>query len=328
MKTIRVTTLALCLLFATGSFAFHLAFSPQKAAAEKQAAEIEKCTQRENFVLVIHGGAGHKEYKLKERAAFIKDLLIHCKRLLHDGETSLDVVHFAIKEMEDSGLFNAGKGSIKNKDGIVEMDASIMDGKNMRAGAVASVSRKIKNPITAAKLILETSDNVMFVGENAEKYVKRIGSFDVDIDPKDRFGHSDAANPHGTVGCVALDRCGNLAAGTSTGGFGRKIPGRVGDSPIIGAGTYANDRVAVSCTGHGEYFIRWAVAHDVAALYAYKNLTIADAAKQALDKIQPDGGTGGIIALDSAGNIATPFNTKRMIRGRVSSTSEPRVAIY
>ncbi|MBW1827540.1 MAG: isoaspartyl peptidase/L-asparaginase [Deltaproteobacteria bacterium] len=137
MKTIRVTTLALCLLFATGSFAFHLAFSPQKAAAEKQAAEIEKCTQRENFVLVIHGGAGHKEYKLKERAAFIKDLLIHCKRLLHDGETSLDVVHFAIKEMEDSGLFNAGKGSIKNKDGIVEMDASIMDGKNMRAGAVA-----------------------------------------------------------------------------------------------------------------------------------------------------------------------------------------------
>jgi len=328
MKTIRVTILALCLLFATGSFASLPAFSSGKVAAGKQAVEIEKCIQHEKFVLVIHGGAGHKKYKLKERAAFIKDLLIDCKRRLRDGETSLEVVHFAIKEMEDSGIFNAGKGSIKNKAGFVEMDASIMDGKNMRAGAVASVSSKIKNPITAAKLILETSDNVMFVGENAEKYVKKIGSFDVDIDHKDRSGYSDTAAPHGTVGCVALDRCGNLAAGTSTGGFGRKIPGRVGDSPIIGAGTYANDQVAVSCTGHGEYFIRWAVAHDVAALYSYKNLTIADAAKQALDKIQPDGGTGGIIALDSAGNIATPFNTKGMIRGSVSNTVEPRVAIY
>jgi L-asparaginase / beta-aspartyl-peptidase len=328
MKTLRVTILTFCLLFATGSVASLLAFSSNNVDREKQPEKIEKCTQREKFVLVIHGGAGNKEYRLKERAAFIKDLLSHCKRRLQDGETSLEVVHFAIKEMEDSGLFNAGKGSIKNKDGFVEMDASIMDGKTLRAGAVASVSRKIKNPITAAKLILETSDNVMFVGENAEKYVKRIGSFQVDIDPKDRFGPSDTTDPHGTVGCVALDRCGNLAAGTSTGGFGRKIPGRVGDSPIIGAGTYANDRVAVSCTGHGEYFIRWAVAHDVAALYSYKNLTIADAAKQALDKIQPHGGTGGIIALDSAGNIAMPFNTKGMIRGSVSSTSEPRVAIY
>jgi len=328
MKTVRVTILTFSLLFATGFFTFYPAFSSNNVGGEKQLEKIEKCTQREKFVLVIHGGAGNKGYRLKERAAFIKDLLTHCKKLLHDGETSLEVVHFAIKEMEDSGLFNAGKGSIKNKDGLVEMDASIMDGKTMRAGAVASVSRKIKNPITAAKLILETSDNVMFVGENAEKYLKRIGSFEVDIDPKDRFEPSNTTSPHGTVGCVALDRCGNLAAGTSTGGFGRKIPGRVGDSPIIGAGTYANDRVAVSCTGHGEYFIRWAVAHDVAALYAYKNLTIADAAKQALDKIQPHGGTGGIIALDSSGNIAMPFNTKGMIRGDVSSTSEPRVAIY
>ncbi len=328
MKTVRVTILALCLLFTTGSVASLPAFSSGKLAGGKQAAETEKCTQRENFVLVIHGGAGNKGNRLKERAAFIKDLLSHCKKRLQDGETSLEVVHFAIKEMEDSGFFNAGKGSIKNKDGLVEMDASIMDGKTMRAGAVASVSRKIKNPITAAKLILETSDNVMFVGEKAEKYLQRIGSFEVDIDPKDRFGHSHTTDPHGTVGCVALDRCGNLAAGTSTGGFGRKIPGRVGDSPIIGAGTYANDRVAVSCTGHGEYFIRWAVAHDVAALYAYKNLTIADAAKQALVKIQPHGGTGGIIALDSSGNIAMPFNTKGMIRGHVSSTSAPWVAIY
>lgn len=328
MKTVRVTILALCLLFAAGSFASMPAFSSKKVAGGNQAVEIEKCNQYEKFVLVIHGGAGHKGYKLKERAAFIKNLLTHCKRLLHAGEKSLEVVHFAIKEMEDSGLFNAGKGSKKNKAGVVEMDASIMDGKNMRAGAVASVSSKIKNPITAAKLILEKSNNVMFVGENAEKYVRKIGFFDIDIDHKDRFGHSDSANPYGTVGCVVLDRCGNLAAGTSTGGFGRKIPGRVGDSPIIGAGTYANGQVAVSCTGHGEYFIRWAVAHDVAALYSYKNLIIADAAKQALDKIAPDGGTGGIIALDSDGNIAMPFNTKGMIRGSVSNASEPWVAIY
>jgi beta-aspartyl-peptidase (threonine type) len=328
MKTVRVTLLSLCLLFVFGVFTSNPVFSSSKTAAGSQAEKIEKCTQREKFVLVIHGGAGHKGHKLKERAVFIKDLLPHCKRRLHEGETSLEVVHFAVKQMEDSGLFNAGKGSIKNKDGFVEMDASIMDGKTLQAGAVASVSRKIKNPITAAKMILETSDNVMFVGENAEKYLKRIRSFDVNMDSKDRFGQIDKTTPHGTVGCVALDRCGNLAAGTSTGGFGRKIPGRVGDSPIIGAGTYANHRVAVSCTGHGEYFIRWAVAHDVAALFAYKNLTITVAAQQALDKIAPHGGTGGIIALDSSGNIAMPFNTKGMIRGHVSSTSEPWVAIY
>ena len=328
MKTIRATILVLFLVFTTGLFVFHLAFSPRKVAGGSQAVETEKCSQHEKFVLVIHGGAGHKEYKLKERAVFMEDLLIQCKILLQDGERSLEVVHFAIKEMEDSGLFNAGKGSIKNKDGFLEMDASIMDGKTMRAGAVASVSSKIKNPIAAAKLILEKSDNVMFVGENAEKYVKKIGLTDVDIGVENRFGDAETTDLHGTVGCVALDRCGGLAAGTSTGGFGRKIPGRVGDSPIIGAGTYANDRVAVSCTGHGEYFIRWAVAHDVAALHAYKNLSIADAAKQALTKIQPHGGTGGIIALDSDGNIAMPFNTKGMMRGHVSSTSAPRVAVY
>jgi beta-aspartyl-peptidase (threonine type) len=305
-----------------------MGFFSKKDTAERQTVDIGKCNQGNKFVMVIHGGAGYRKYKLKEKAALIKDLLDNCKKLLHDGATSLDVVHFAIREMEDSGLFNAGRGSRKNKNGFVEMDASIMDGKNMQAGAVASVSSKIKNPISAAKLILEKSDNVMFVGENAEKYVNKIDSLNIGVDDNERFSKFDTVSFHGTVGSVALDKCGNLAAGTSTGGFGRKIPGRVGDSPIIGAGTYANDKVAVSCTGHGEYFIRWSVAHDVAALYTYKNLTIAEAAKQALDKVVTNGGTGGIIAIDSAGDITMPFNTKGMMRGSVSNNTEPLVAIY
>lgn len=328
MKIIRVTILVLIVLFVTSSFASQMGFFSKKDTAEKQTVEIGKCNQSNKFVMVIHGGAGYKKYKLKEKTALIKNLLDNCKKLLHDGATSLDVVHFAIKEMEDSGLFNTGKGSRKNKNGFVEMDASIMNGKNMQAGAVASISSKIRNPISAAKLILEKSDSVMFVGESAEKYVNKIASFNVGVDDDECFVISDRASPHGTVGSVALDKCGNLAAGTSTGGFGRKIPGRVGDSPIIGAGTYANDKVAVSCTGHGEYFIRWVVAHDVAALYSYKNLIIAEAAKQALDKIAANGGTGGIIAIDSAGNITMPFNTKGMMRGSVSSNTEPFVAIY
>ncbi len=328
MKTIRITFLALIVLFVTSSCTSQMGFFSKKGSAERQTVDIGKCNQGNNFVMVIHGGAGYSEYKLKERAALIKALLVNCKKLLHDGSTSLDVVHFAIREMEDSGLFNAGKGSRKNKNGLVEMDASIMDGKNMQAGAVASVSSKIKNPISAAKLILEKSNNVMFVGESAEEYLNKIDYSSVGADDNKGFAISDTAGPHGTVGAVALDKCGNLAAGTSTGGFGSKIPGRVGDSPIIGAGTYANDKVAVSCTGHGEYFIRWAIAHDVAALYSYKNLTIADAAKQALEKIAANGGTGGIIAIDSAGNITMPFNTKGMMRGCVANNTEPFVGIY
>jgi beta-aspartyl-peptidase (threonine type) len=305
-----------------------MGFFPKRGAPEGQTINIGKCNQSNKFVMLIHGGAGSGEYKLKERAAFIKALLVDCKKLLYDGSTSLDAVHFAIREMEDSGLFNAGKGSRKNKNGLVEMDASIMDGKNMQAGAVASVSSKIKNPISAAKLILEKSNNVMFVGEGAEAYVNKIDYSNVGADDNKGFVNSDTPGPHGTVGAVALDKCGNLAAGTSTGGFGSKIPGRVGDSPIIGAGTYANDKVAVSCTGHGEYFIRWAVSHDVAALYSYKNLTIAEAAKQALEKIAVKGGRGGIIAIDSAGNVAMPFNTKGMMRGSVSNNTEPSVATF
>jgi len=324
VKTIII--FSFLLIFSLFSNAFIFVYECR--ASDKTPIKTEECKKFEKFVLVIHGGAIYKEYKLKKRSALIKELLSKGKTLLKNGGSSLDVVHFVIKEMENSGFFNAGKGSFKNKGGFVEMDASIMDGKSMDAGAVASVRSKIKNPISAAKLILEKSDNVMFVGKSAEKYIKKIASLDAGGPNYGQYAFFDSPIPHGTVGAVALDRCGNLAAGTSTGGFGRKIPGRVGDSPIIGAGTYANNKVAVSCTGHGEYFIRWAVAHDIAALYTYKNLSIEEAATQALKKITENGGTGGVIAIDSNGNIAMPFNTKGMMRGRVSNVLEPKVFIF
>ena len=328
MKAIRIITVSLSFIIISGVFSSSFALFNKSKSSAQESVKIGNCKNLEKFQLVIHGGCVYREYKLKKRSAFIKDLLTEGKKLLQEGATSIEVVHFAIKEMENSGLFNAGKGSFKNKGGFVEMDASIMDGKSMHAGAVASVRSKIKNPISAAKIILDKSDNVMFVGERAEKYIKKIACLNEGGSDYGRFAYVDSYQPHGTVGAVALDRCGNLAAGTSTGGFGKKIPGRVGDSPIIGAGTYANDQVAVSCTGHGEYFIRWSVAHDIAALYEYKNLAIEEAAKQALGKIIDAGGTGGVIAIDAKGNIAMPFNTKGMVRGSVSNESDPEVYIY
>ena len=297
--------------------------------SDKETVPTNQCNQNQEFVLVLHGGAFYREDKsLEERASFIEGVLAEGKELLANGATGLEAVHFAIKSMEDSGLFNAGKGSIKNQAGYAEMDASIMDGKDLQAGAVASVSKEINNPITAAKLILEKSDNVMFVGKSAEEYINKIAKLESGGNDYGRFVLHPCDLPGGTVGAVALDRCGDLAAGTSTGGFGSKIPGRVGDSPIIGAGTYANDQVAVSSTGHGEFFIRWAVAHDIVALYSYKNLTIEEATEQVISKIGEKGGTGGVIAVDYKGNIATPFNTKGMMRGHVTNESEPEVSMY
>jgi beta-aspartyl-peptidase (threonine type) len=329
MKRICVVLIIFLSLLAFPACAAKKPLEINSIASDKETVPTGQCNENNKFVLVIHGGAFSREDKsLEERASFIEGVLAEGKELLAEGATSLEVVHFAIKSMEDTGLFNAGKGSIKNQAGYAEMDASIMDGKDLEAGAVASVSKEIKNPITAAKLILEKSDNVMFVGKSAEEYVNKIANLESGGDDYGRFALHPCDLPGGTVGAVALDRCGNLAAGTSTGGFGSKIPGRVGDSPIIGAGTYANDQVAVSSTGHGEFFIRWAVAHDIVALYSYKNLTIEEAAEQVISKIGEKGGTGGVIALDFKGNIATPFNTKGMLRGYVTNESEPEVSMY
>jgi L-asparaginase / beta-aspartyl-peptidase len=255
--------------------------------------------------------------------------------------------------MEDSPLFNAGKGAVFTNAGTNELDSSIMDGKTLKAGAVASL-KHIKNPISLARMVMEKSKHVMLVGEGAEAFAKEQGVemvpqsyFYVESrwkalqrekaeeeknkapqDKKQEKAHGDE-HKYGTVGAVALDQEGNLAAGTSTGGISNKKFGRVGDSPIIGAGTYANNRTCgVSATGDGEYFIRSVVAHDLSAMMEYKGLSVKEAADAVIDKVVKLGGNGGLIALDKDGNIAMSFSTSGMYRGRVGADGQPLVEIY
>src|SRR5205823_9925478 len=244
------------------------------------------------------------------------------------GGSSVDAVEASIRILEDSPLFNAGKGAVFTHEGKNELDAAIMDGKTMKAGAVAAVTI-IKNPISAARAVMEKSPHVMLIGRGAELFATKMG-LDI-VDPSYFWTErrwkalqqellkegSAPDSKHGTVGCVALDRDGNLAAGTSTGGTTNKQFGRVGDTPIIGAGTYAsNDSVAVSCTGAGEFFIRWTVAHDIAALVQYKGMTVEQAGNEVIHKkLDPVKGDGGAIVLDRNGNFALPFNTEGMYRG-------------
>jgi beta-aspartyl-peptidase (threonine type) len=235
----------------------------------------------------------------------------------------------AISALEDSPLFNAGRGGIPNRAGFVELDASIMEGRHLNAGAVAAV-RVIKNPIAAARAAMEHSPHLMFVDRGAVAFARQQ-KLDI-VDPgyflvptkKTSKGKS------GTVGAVALDRCGDLAAGTSTGGYNTKIPGRVGDSPIIGAGTYADNKTcAVSATGHGEYFIRFAAAHDVSALVAYRGWTIKKAAAHVIhNKLKPAGGLGGFIVIDRKGNMAWPYSSKGMIRGYIKQSGVMKLGVF
>jgi beta-aspartyl-peptidase (threonine type) len=312
-------------------------------------------------VLVIHGGAGvmpaqkmTPEREKQYRADLEQALRQGYEAMQREGGTSLDAVEAAIKVMEDSPLFNAGKGAVFTHDGRNELDASIMDGKELRAGAVAAVTC-IKNPISAARAVMEKSPHVMLVSRGAELFATQQGLEIVDpayywtrerwMDLQralqkerqsgDRRGshRSDIdSNRHylGTVGAVAVDRQGNLAAGTSTGGMTNKRFGRVGDSPIIGAGTYAENGVcAVSGTGHGEIFIRYAVAHQIIALMKYKKLSVGDAAREVMEKLpKEEEGVGGLIALDSNGNFAMPFNTEGMYRGYMTADGKIEVAIY
>jgi beta-aspartyl-peptidase (threonine type) len=319
--------------------------------------------QNGNFALAIHGGAGtilkknmtpelEKEYTDKLNEALQKGY-----DTLRKGGSSLDAIIMSIKILEDSPLFNAGKGSVFTADGKNEMDASIMDGKTLMAGSVAGV-RKIKNPITAARCVMEKSQHVMMVGNGAEQFAsqckcefadsayffdqKRWNQFQkikekelnkpiLDttgfIQPSETFFKDEK---FGTVGLVALDQYGNLAAGTSTGGMTNKKYGRVGDSPIIGAGTYANNKTcAVSCTGHGEFFIRSVVAYDVSALMEYKGLSLADAANEVImKKLVSLGAEGGLIAIDAKGNITMPFNSAGMYRGYMKSDGKKEILIY
>ncbi|WP_167618445.1 isoaspartyl peptidase/L-asparaginase family protein [Maribellus sediminis] len=302
---------------------------------------------QEKYVIVIHGGAGvmsrdkmneelRAEYKAK-----LDEALTLGEQLLKDGADATDVVVKVINVMEDSPLFNAGKGAVFTHDGFNELDASIMEGKTMNAGAVSGV-RDIKNPICAARAVMENSEHVMLSGTGASEFAKLQG---LEIVPNKYFyterryeslqqllkkeRERTSKDNMGTVGCVVLDTKGNLCAGTSTGGMTNKKYGRIGDSPIIGAGTYANNKTcAVSCTGHGEYYIRLGFARDISALVEYKNLSVDDACRAEIDKLSKMGGTGGVIGLDAKGNIAMEFNTSGMFRGYIKSTGEKDIAIF
>jgi beta-aspartyl-peptidase (threonine type) len=298
-------------------------------------------SQKQEWAIVIHGGAGgitkenltpemDKEY----RAALLFALNTGKKILSEDG-SALDAVEKTIRTMEDNPLFNAGKGAVFTHDGKNELDAAIMDGSNLAAGAVAGVT-DIKNPITAARRVMTNSPHVMLSGAGASQFAKEQGLEIVDPSyfyTERRFNELQEIlkkEKNGTVGCCALDKNGDLAAGTSTGGMANKKYNRVGDSPIIGAGTYANNNTcAVSGTGHGEYFIRWTVAHDISALMEYKGLTLKEASELVVNvKLVKAGGSGGVISVDKSGNICMPFNSTGMFRGFATADGNEGIFIY
>jgi beta-aspartyl-peptidase (threonine type) len=311
-----------------------------------------------SYALVIHGGAGTitRQNLSAEKEKLYHDALQQAlqagNNMLSKDASALDVVETVVKFLEDCPLFNAGKGSVLTADGTFELDASIMDGKTLKAGSVARVTN-IKNPVAAARAVMEQTQHVMLVGDGAEKFAKQkklelvkpdyfkteerwnqylklkeLQLKDKDGNPKSMGVAGD--EKFGTVGAVALDKDGNLAAATSTGGMMNKMFGRIGDAPIIGAGTYADNKyAAVSCTGHGEYFMRGVAAYDVVAQIQYLNIAVDSAAHNVIfEKLLPMSGTGGIIAVDNKGNIAMPFSTEGMYRGFVKEGEQPQTFIF
>jgi beta-aspartyl-peptidase (threonine type) len=313
----------------------------------------------QNWVLVIHGGAGggpqgsmpaEKEQQYREK---LSEALETGSVILAAGGSSLDAVEAAVAFMEDCPLFNAGKGAVYNRDGVAELDASIMDGQTLQAGAVAGV-KTIRHPVSAARLVMAKTPHVLLIGEGAEEFAKEQGLEIVDpswfltpernkqferIRMKPQENQEEKAPPekqspedkdHGTVGAVALDRQGNLAAATSTGGLMFKMKGRVGDTPVIGAGTYAsNATCAVSCTGTGEFFIRNSIAFQVSSLMECRGMGLEEAANLLITEVlRSQGGDGGLIAVDRNGNIAMPFNTNAMFRGYAKQDGAKEVMVY
>ncbi len=303
------------------------------------------------YAIAIHGGAGtilrsimtpEKETAYKKA---LEDAIVAGETILKKGGSSLNAVENAIRSLEDNPLFNAGKGAVFTHDGKNEMDASIMTGKDLMGGACAGV-QNIKNPISLARAIMEKSEHVFMAGSGAQEFAKKNN---IEFMPDDYFftearfeqlkkaketdsivmDHNDEKK-FGTVGAVALDLQGNLAAGTSTGGMTNKKHGRVGDTPILGAGTYANNNTcAISCTGHGEFFIRAVVAYDISCLMEYKGLSLKQACdKVVMDKLVKIGGEGGLIALDAKGNIELPFNSEGMYRASKKSDGGIYIGIY
>lgn len=315
---------------------------------------------QKRYIAVIHGGAGtllkkdmppklERQYKEK-----LKEALYKAYEKVQQGQTAIEAVEAAIVVMENSPLFNAGKGAVFTSEGRNELDASIMYGKDRTAGAVAGVTT-IKNPIKAAIAVMQKSEHVMLIGKGAEQFAK-TQKLEI-VNPKYfwtkhrwealqkvkkaelQVNQPNASNQQypvyyqidkkfGTVGCVALDKDGNLAAGTSTGGMTNKRYGRVGDSPIIGAGTYADKNIGVSGTGWGEFYIRTSAAKTVAAKYEYQNKDVKTATQEVMSEIENMGGDGGLIALDRNGNMAMTFNTEGMYRGAITNNGEIEVEIY
>lgn len=339
-----VRSIVACGVFALAALAGAQQFGRMSAAKEHK------------IGLVVHGGAGTMERnkmspeREREYRAGIESALRAGWEILEHGGSALDATEAAVRELEDDPLFNAGKGSVFNAAGVNEMDAAIMDGKTLKAGAVAAV-RHVKNPISLARLVMEKSPHVLMASEGAEAFAQEHGVELVDAkyfftqERWDALQKAKAAEKaggngdkkffltdqdlHGTVGAVALDRNGNLAAATSTGGKTNKLPGRVGDTPVIGGGTYANNATcAVSGTGDGEFFIMATAAHDVSALTEYGHKTLEEAGLAVINKIGKLGGTGGLIAIDKDGKLTLPFNTSGMYRGYVDPNGKFVTEIY
>ena len=309
------------------------------------------------YAIAIHGGAGTilrtnmtNEIEQKYKMALHESILAGENILLNSG-LAIDAVEAAISSLENNPLFNAGKGSVFSNEGEHEMDASIMNGKDLMAGAVAGV-KNVKNPITLAKSVMQHSNHVFMAGQGAEVFAKQLN---IEMAPNEYFfeqmrydqliqaksndrielDHVDnkfenGEKKFGTVGAVALDVFGNISAGTSTGGMTNKKHGRIGDTPIIGAGTYANNQTcAVSCTGHGEFFIRSVVAYDISCLIEYKGFSLKEACNLVVkDKLVKIGGEGGLIALDARGNIELCFNSEGMYRASKKSNEDVYIGIY
>jgi beta-aspartyl-peptidase (threonine type) len=293
---------------------------------------INKNGNKMAYALVLHGGAGARlgtDYTAQK--AHMLQLITQGQRMLADGQSALNVIAQTIEELEASGLYVAGKGSAPNSIGGFELDASIMHGLERRAGAVAAMEG-ILSPIRAAKAVLEDGRHVMLVGTGAHAAATAAGLASVREPDKyysEHVSHGSGENTnHGTVGAVALDIHGELAAGTSTGGTFGKLVGRVGDTPIIGSGTWADDTVAVSCTGLGEAFMRVNAAYDVSARMRYGKAALKSACGDVLDDVARFEGDGGLIAIDAVGNIAMPYNSDGMKRAAVSSSMDPVVRVF
>jgi len=345
---VKLTSLAIgCLALALCGLA---------APAQENSPTMKQTARPARIALAVHGGAGTIERskmtaeREQEYRAGIENALRAGREILDRGGSSLDAVEAAVRVLEDDPNFNAGKGSVFTSAGTNEMDAAIMDGKTLSAGAVAGLEH-VRNPIVLARTVMEKSKHVMMVGTGAEEFAKRNGIELVDAKyfftqrRWDELQKAKAAEEsgqeggkksiisevesHGTVGAVARDARGNLAAATSTGGTTNKLPGRVGDTPIIGAGTYANNATcAISCTGDGEFFIRAAVAHQVSVLTELHGMPLAEAAERALADARKLGGTGGLIAVDKNGNVKLLFNTSGMYRGYLGEDGKFVIEIY